>query len=69
MYRVIGTDTYLAEIAKWTKADQEAAEKIPSKLASILILAIPVVIVSSGNVGFARSVSTILCMMIYGSYF
>ncbi|MFH1372353.1 MAG: hypothetical protein ABII79_00940 [bacterium] len=33
MYRVIGTETYLREIDKWTKADQEAAEKIPTKLA------------------------------------
>jgi len=34
MYSVIGTDTYLGEIAKWTKADREAAEKTPSKLSS-----------------------------------
>lgn len=33
MYRVIGTETYLEEINKWTKADQESAEKIPKKLA------------------------------------
>ncbi len=33
MYEVIGTATYLAEISQWTKADREAAEKIPEKLA------------------------------------
>ena len=33
MYRVIGTDTYLGEISKWTKTYREIAEKIPTKLA------------------------------------
>ena len=33
MFNVIGTDTYLFELQKWSKADQEAAEKIPKKLA------------------------------------
>lgn len=33
MFTVIGTNTYLKEINKWTKADREAAEKIPKKLA------------------------------------
>lgn len=33
MYKVVGTDTYLREISKWTKIEQEAAEKIPKKLA------------------------------------
>ena len=32
MFKVIGTDTYLGEISKWTKADREVAEKIPEKL-------------------------------------
>lgn len=34
MFKVIGTDTYLDEISKWTKADFEAAEKIPQKLST-----------------------------------
>ena len=33
MFRVIGTNTYLGEIDKWDKADKDAAEKIPQKLA------------------------------------
>ncbi len=33
MYRVVGTETYLQEISKWTQADREAAVKIPEKLA------------------------------------
>ena len=32
MYRVIGTETYLKEISKWTKGDREAADKIPKRL-------------------------------------
>ena len=32
-YKVIGTNTYLDEIAKWTKTDKEAAEKIAQQLA------------------------------------
>jgi len=32
MYIVIGTETYEEEIAKWTKSDREAAEKLPAKL-------------------------------------
>lgn len=32
MFTVIGTDTYLDELKKWPKADQEAAIKIPSHL-------------------------------------
>ena len=34
MYRVIGTNTYLDEISKWTKTDYEAAEKIPAKISA-----------------------------------
>ena len=33
MFKVIGTNTYLKEIEKLTKADKEAAEKLPKKLA------------------------------------
>lgn len=33
MFAVIGTETYLYEIKKWPKADQEAAAKIPQHLA------------------------------------
>ncbi len=33
MFIVIGTDTYLAELKKWPKTCQEAAEKIPRSLA------------------------------------
>jgi len=33
MFTVIGTDTYLEEISQFTKADKEAAEKIPKQLA------------------------------------
>ena len=33
MYTIIGTDTYLKEISKWPKNYQEAANKIPKKLA------------------------------------
>lgn len=32
MFTVLGTDTYLKEISKWSKPDKEAAEKISSKL-------------------------------------
>jgi len=32
MFIVIGTDTYLKEIAKWPKDEREAAEKFPKKL-------------------------------------
>ncbi len=32
MFTVIGTDTYLNEVSKWSKVDREAAEKIPKKL-------------------------------------
>ena len=33
MFRVVGTDTYLLEIAKFSKAEQDAARKIHQKLA------------------------------------
>ena len=33
MFNVIGTNTYLIELKKWDKADREAAEKLPNKLA------------------------------------
>jgi len=33
MFKVIGTDTYLQELDKWSKQDYNAAEKIPKKLA------------------------------------
>lgn len=33
MFNVIGTDTYLEEIGKWSKADRASAEKIPKKIA------------------------------------
>ena len=32
MFAVIGTDTYLNELKKWPKADQQIAAKIPSHL-------------------------------------
>jgi len=32
MFTVIGTDTYLKEISKWSKDHKEAVDKIPSKL-------------------------------------
>lgn len=32
MFIVIGTDTYLDELKKWSKSDQEAAAKIPQHL-------------------------------------
>lgn len=32
MFKVIGTDTYLKEIGKWSKPEIEAAEKIPEQL-------------------------------------
>ena len=32
MFKVIGTDTYLKEISKWSKVELEAAEKIPKQL-------------------------------------
>ena len=32
MFKVIGTDTYLKEISKWSKVEKEAAEKIPPQL-------------------------------------
>lgn len=34
MFTVIGTDTYLGEIDKWSKVDKEAAKKLPKKLAA-----------------------------------
>ena len=33
MFKVIGTDTYLKEISKWSKPEIEVAEKIPKQLA------------------------------------
>jgi len=33
MFKVIGTDTYLEEIGKWTKSDRVIAEKIPHQIA------------------------------------
>ena len=32
MFKVIGTDTYLKEISKWSKVEIESAEKIPKQL-------------------------------------
>lgn len=32
MFTIIGTDTYLDELKKWPKADQQVAAKIPSHL-------------------------------------
>ena len=32
MFKVIGSNTYLEQINKWTKTDKEAAEKLPKKL-------------------------------------
>ena len=32
MFKVIGTDTYLKEISKWSKVEIESAEKIPEQL-------------------------------------
>lgn len=32
MFKVIGTDTYLKEISKWSKFEIESAEKIPEQL-------------------------------------
>ena len=32
MFRVIGTNTYLKEISKWSKHEIEVAEKIPKQL-------------------------------------
>ena len=32
MFTVIGTDTYIKEISKWSKDYKEATDKIPSKL-------------------------------------
>ena len=32
MFKVIGTDTYLKEIGKWSKAEIEAVGKIPKQL-------------------------------------
>jgi|SRR3989344_6538222 len=34
MYKVIGTNTYLKEIEKWSKEDKETVQKLPNKLAS-----------------------------------
>ena len=42
MYKVIGTETYLRELGKWTKADKKAAEKIPEKLAEYPFLGDPI---------------------------
>ena len=33
MFKVIGTDTYLKEISKWSRVEIEAVEKIPKQLA------------------------------------
>lgn len=33
MYKVIGSQTYQEELAKWSKADKEQANKLPEKLA------------------------------------
>ena len=33
MFKVIGTDTYIAELNKWPRLDKEVAEKIPKQLA------------------------------------
>lgn len=33
MFKVIGTDTYLRELKKWPKSEQEIAARIPSELA------------------------------------
>ncbi|MBI5392447.1 hypothetical protein HZA96_01135 [Candidatus Woesearchaeota archaeon] len=33
MVKVIGTETYLKEIEKWPKDEQEIADKLPKKLA------------------------------------
>ena len=33
MFKVIGTETYLEELKRWPKPDQEAAAKIPLHLA------------------------------------
>ncbi len=33
MFKVIGTDTYLKEVSKWSKVEIESAEKIPKQLA------------------------------------
>ena len=35
MFKVIGTDTYLEEIRKWSKVEIESAEKIPEQLKEI----------------------------------
>ncbi len=32
MFKVIGTDTYIKEISKWSKVEIEAAEKIPKQV-------------------------------------
>ncbi|MEK6946607.1 MAG: hypothetical protein AABX32_03285 [Nanoarchaeota archaeon] len=32
MFKVIGTDTYLKEIGKWSKVEIGSAEKIPEQL-------------------------------------
>ena len=34
MFTVIGTETYLREIKKWPKQDQEFAEKLPKELSN-----------------------------------
>ena len=33
MFKVIATDTYLKEISKWSKADQELAQRLADQLA------------------------------------
>ncbi len=33
MFKVIGTETYLKEISKWSKVEIQATEKIPKQLA------------------------------------
>jgi hypothetical protein len=32
MFKVVGTETYLKELEEWSKADKEAAEKLPAHL-------------------------------------
>lgn len=33
MFKVVGTDTYLKEISRWSKSEIESAQKIPLQLA------------------------------------
>ena len=41
MFKVIGTETYLEELKKWPKPDQDAAAKIPQHLAENLYVGKP----------------------------